>query len=160
MEFPIIDLLSTEACERWLLEHFHPDGLKCPRCGAGVKQAHPFRQTKKSRLQVYRCNHCLQVYNRYSRTVLEKRQVTVQQAVLLIRGVVQGEPSNRLAAELGLHEKTVLEIRHDLQDNARRLQPDTPLPDHATETDEMFHNAGEKRRRTLRPARPAAPSGE
>jgi hypothetical protein len=89
--------------------------------------------------------------------VFEKRQVTVQQAVLLIRGVVQGEPSNRLAAELGLHEKTVLESRHDLQENARRLQPGTPLPDYATETDEMFQNAGEKRGRTLRPRRPAPP---
>jgi transposase-like protein len=126
MEFPIVDLLGAEACERWLLEHLHPHGLKCPRCGAGVEEAHRFRQTKKSRLTVYRCNHCKQPYNLYSRTVFEKWQVTVQQAVLLIRGVVQGEPSNRLAAELGLHKKTVLDIRHDLQYNARRLQPDMP----------------------------------
>jgi hypothetical protein len=160
MEFAIVDLLGAEACEQWLLAHFHPNGLKCPRCGAGVAQAHRFRQTKKSHLTVYRGNECKQPYNLYSRTVFEKRQVTVQQAVLLIRGVVQGEPSDRLAAELGLHEKTVLEIRHDLQDNARRLQPDTPLPDQATETDEMFQNAGEKRRRTLRPGRPAAPSSQ
>src|SRR5574341_422378 len=144
MEFPIVDLLGAEACERWLLEHLHPNGWKCPRCGAGVEEAHRFRRTKKSRLTVYRCNHCQPPYNLYSRTVFEKRQVTVQQAVLLIRGVVQGEPSNRLAAELGLHEKTVLDIRHDLHDNARRLQPDTPLSDNATETDEMFQNAGKK----------------
>src|SRR5574341_837984 len=160
MEFPIVDLLGAEACERWLLEHLHPNGWKCPRCGAGVEEAHRFRRTKKSRLTVYRCNHCQPPYNLYSRTVFEKRQVTVQQAVLLIRGVVQGEPSNRLARKLGLHEKTVLDIRHDLQDNARRLQPNTPLPDEATETDEMFQNAGEKRRGTLRPRRPTPPPSE
>ena len=32
MEFPIIDLLSPEASEEWLLEYFHPAGLKCPKC--------------------------------------------------------------------------------------------------------------------------------
>ncbi|MDQ5853887.1 MAG: hypothetical protein M3380_17840, partial [Chloroflexota bacterium] len=50
--------------------------------------------------------------------------------------------------------------RHRLHARAADLQPETPLPDQATESDEMFQNAGEKRRRALRPRRPAAPPRE
>ena len=149
MEFPIIDLLSEEECEQWVAKHFHPNGLKCPRCGAGVEEAYHFRKTKRSGLMVYRCKHCLQPYNVYSRTVFEQRHLTAAQVIMLLRGVMKGEPSRTLAAELGLHEVTVLELRRDLQANAQLLQPESPLPDHQTETDEMFQNAGEKRRRTL-----------
>ena len=94
---------------------------------------------------VYRCTHCKQPYNLYSRTVFEQRHLTPEQVVLLLRGVLKGEQSTTLAAELGLNYKTVLSIRRDLHNNAIRLQPDTPLPDIQTETDEMFQNAGEKR---------------
>ena len=137
--------MDQQQCEEWIEEHFHPDGVKCPRCGAGRDEAHIFRQTKKSKLTVYRCNRCQQPYNLYSRTVFEQRHLTVQQVVLLLRGVLKGEPSTQLATELGLNYKTVLELRRDLQNNAIRLQPDSPLPDAQTETDEMFQNAGEKR---------------
>ena len=145
MEFPITELMDKDDCEQWIEEHFHPEELKCPRCGAGRDQAHVFRETKKSKLTVYRCNVCQQPYNLYSRTVFEQRHLTPQQVILLLRGILKGEPSNTLAAELGLNYKTVLEIRRELQNNAIRLQPDTPLPDEQTETDEMFQNAGEKR---------------
>jgi len=145
MEFPITDLLDETQSEAWVLAHFHPTGMRCPRCGEAVSNAHAFRRTTKSGLQVYRCNECKQAYNLYSGTVLQQRHLTPRQVVLLLRGIVKGEPSKTLAAELELHDTTVLEIRHDLQENARLQQPKTPLPDTATETDEMFQNAGEKR---------------
>ena len=50
-----------------------------------------------------------------------------------------------MARELGLARQTVQEIRKTIQANAERLQPEDPLPDEKTETDEMFQNAGEKR---------------
>ena len=68
---------------------------------------------------------------------------------MLVRGFVKGEPSTILAAELELHYNTVLELRHDLQDNARWYQPKTALSDRHSETAPngypMFQNAGEKR---------------
>ena len=67
------------------------------------------------------------------------------QVVLLIRGVLKGESSKMLSTELGINYKTILTLRHEIQANAEQLQPDTPLPDDETETDEMFQNAGEKR---------------
>jgi len=131
------------------MEHFHPEGLKCPRCQRAVSDAHEFRQTKRSRLTVYRCNQCGKTYNLYSGTVFQQRHLTPQQVVLLVRGFLKGEPSNVLAAELNVNYLTVLQLRRDVQDNARWMQPDTPLLDDQTETDEMFQNAGEKRGRTL-----------
>jgi transposase-like protein len=149
MEFPITDLLGNEQSERWLMAHFHPDGLKCPRCAAGVENGLPFRVTKKSGLQVYRCRDCQAIYNLYTGTLFAHRHLRPQQAVLLVRGVLKGEPSKVLAAELALDYITVLQLRRALQENAQRLQRETPLPDFEAESDELFQNAGEKRGRTL-----------
>ena len=62
-----------------------------------------------------------------------------------MRGICKGESSKELAAELQLNYGTVLSLRHAAQANAEAAQPDTPLSDEHTETDEMFQNAGEKR---------------
>jgi transposase-like protein len=148
MEFPITELLDTKACEEWVIAHLHPTGFRCPKCGAEREQAHPFRVTRRSQLQTYRCNECGQTYNLYSGTIFEQRHLTLRQVVLLLRGFVKGEPSTTLAAELAIHYSTVLALRHDFQDNARRHQPNTALTDHHSETDEMFQNAGEKRNRS------------
>ena len=78
--------------------------------------------------------------------MFEGSQLTPMQTILLLRGVLKGQSSAQLAREIGLTEKAVLKWRHRLQANAAWLQPDTPLPDQATESDEMFQNAGEKRR--------------
>ena len=66
-----------------------------------------------------------------------------------MRGFCKGESSQVLAAELHLNYGRVLSLRHTVQANAEKAQPDTPLLDQRTETNEMFQNAGEKRRRTL-----------
>jgi hypothetical protein len=50
-----------------------------------------------------------------------------------------------MAREIGVARQTVHDMRQAIQSNAERLQPDDPLPDQWTETDEMFQNAGEKR---------------
>ena len=149
MDFPIIDLLDDETCIAWLMEYFHPDGPRCPHCGAPHTESRFFRVNCGSGLEVYRCHGCDGVYHLYSGTVFEGSQLTPTQVVLLLRGVLQGQPSAQLAREIGLTEKTVLKWRHRLQANAERLQPDTPLADLETESDEMFQNAGEKRCGTL-----------
>lgn len=93
----------------------------------------------------YRYQGCQKVYNLYTGTVFQQRHLTPPQAVLLLRGICKGESSQVLVQELGLNYKTVLDLRHQIQANVEAHQPDTPLPDHETETDEMFQNAGEKR---------------
>jgi len=145
MEFPITELLSPEASEQWLLAYFHPDGLKCPKCQSPVERAGLFRVTRKSELKVYRCKDCKSIYNLYTGTVFAQRQLRPQQAVLLTRGVLKGEPSQVLAAELELNYVTVLQVRRKLHDNAQGWQSEEPLPDFEAESDELFQNAGEKR---------------
>ena len=145
MEFPITDLLDYESSVAWITLHFHPAGLKCPKCGAPKNQARNFRQTQCSDLVVYRCKQCGQTYNLYSGTIFEQTHLTPMQVVLLMRGICKGESSRVLAAELRLNYITVLNLRHEAQANAEKAQPDTALPDQHTETDEMFQNAGEKR---------------
>lgn len=145
MDFPIVDLLDDELSSQWLLKHFHPDGFNCPHCQAGLDQAREFRRTKTSQVMVYRCNVCQGTYNLYSRTVFEGRHFRPAQAVLLLRGVVKGTPTAEIAREIGVSRQTVHEVRRAIQANAQRGQPQSPLPDERTETDEMFQNAGEKR---------------
>ncbi len=145
MEFSITDLLDYDSSVAWIVQHFHPTGFNCPECGTSREQARIFRETEKSQLVVYRCNHCQSVYNLYTGTIFQQTHLTPMQVVLLMRGICKGETSQELAAELGLNYGTVLKLRHAVQANAEKLQPDTPLPDEHTETDEMFQNAGEKR---------------
>ena len=148
MEFPIAELLDYESSLEWLLEHFHPKGLQCPSCQETVEHSRKFRRTQTSELVVQRCNNCATAYNLYTGTVFQGSQWTPMQAVLLMRGICKGETTRELAAELDLNYKTVLGMRHKVHANAVREQPKTPLPDNHSETDEMFQNAGEKRKTT------------
>jgi transposase-like protein len=145
MEFPITDLLDYTSSVTWVTQYFHPTGFNCPECGAPWMQARVFRKTRRSELVVYRCRQCDMVYNLYTGTVFQQTHLTPKQVVLLMRGICKGESSKVLAAELKLNYVTVLTLRHLIQVNAEQSQPETPLPDQRTETDEMFQNAGEKR---------------
>jgi transposase-like protein len=149
MRFPITELLDDQESRRWIEEHFHPEGLKCPNCSSD--EARHFRTTETSRLRVYRCCHCDKTYNLYSKTVFEKKHLRPVQVVMLLRGVCKGESSAELADELCLSRTTVHEVRKQLQENAKGLQPDTLLQDEHAETDEMYQNAGEKRKAATRP---------
>lgn len=149
MDFPITDLMSEKASAEWIMEYFHPTGMWCPHCGAGWARAFAFRTTRKSQLTVYRCRECRGIYNLYSGTIFEARQLRPAQVVLLVRGVLKGESAATLARELGMSRTTITELRHLIQQNAAHLQTEVALNDHVVEADELFQNAGEKRRGIL-----------
>ncbi len=90
------------------------------------------------------------MYTVYTGTLFANKQLRPAQVILLLRGVCKGESTAGLSRELQVAYDTVHHLRQQLHANARRLQPNTPLPDAVTETDEMFQNAGEKRRKTQR----------
>jgi transposase-like protein len=148
MIFPVTKLLDEQSSEKWLLRHLHPQGLCCPACQASLKQARKFRAARCTKLTDYRCTHCGTVYNLYSGTIFARKQLRPQQVVMLVRGICKGEPSTTLAEENGVSWRTVHELRRVLQRNCYQMLPQTPLPDRDTETDELFQNAGEKRRKT------------
>lgn len=155
MDFPIVDLMDPEACYRFLVELLHPAGLACRRCGRadgmGVQARH------RAPVLDYRCRHCGCVFNAYSGTALERTRRLPSHWVLILRGVAQGTPTARLAREVGCDRKHLLELRHRLQELAARAAAGAGvLAGEVFEADEMFQNAGEKRRPTLRPRRSAA----
>jgi transposase-like protein len=146
IEFPIVDLMSSQSSYEWLLTYFHPEGIVCPHCRATIEEARKFRVTRSSQVPDYRCRVCDKTYNVYSGTVFEGRRLRPEQVVLLVRGIVKGEQAQILANEVGVCRQTVQAIRHHLQTNARRLQPESILDtNEETETDEMYQNAGEKK---------------
>ena len=100
--------------------------------------------TERSCLLVYRCLLCDGIYNLYSGTRFQGSHLRPSQVVMLLRGVCQGKPSAKIAREIEVGRHTVMALRHALQQHAEQMRPETPLPDHVTETDEMFQNAGEK----------------
>jgi transposase-like protein len=145
MDFPITELMDRQACVQWLEAYFHPAGLNCPHCQAGVDQANRFRRTKRSDLDVYRCKVCRGLYNLYSGTVFAGKHFTPEQTVLFLREVLQGKSTAKLARELKVSRTTALALRHRLHAQAEDAQTTEPLSDLEVETDEMFQNAGEKR---------------
>jgi transposase-like protein len=158
MDFPLKDYLDEEACYRKLVELLHPEGLACPRCGQpkhlGIHDRH-----REPALD-YQCGACGRVFNAWTGTVLQGTHRRPREILLILHGVATGEPTARMARELGCDRKHLLELRHRLQEHARRWLDRNPLDDAAVEADELYQNAGEKRRPARRPGRPAATAGQ
>jgi transposase-like protein len=146
MIFPITDLLDQQESEQWVQKHFHSRGLRCPGCHATIRSARQFRRLKCG-LVDYRCQKCQSVYNLYTGTIFAGSKLAPSQVVLLLRGFCKGEPATVLAEELALSRRSVHKWRQRLQQNAYLILSQTALRDAETETDEMFQNAGEKRRK-------------
>jgi transposase-like protein len=151
MIFPITELLDAQESVAWVEKYFHPKGLRCPRCGACRDHAREFRRQERGFVD-YRCHPCQRTYNLYTGTIFAGSNLEPRRVVLLVRGVCKGEPATVLAEELSLSRQCVSRWRKRLQANGHARLSSSALPDHDTETDEMFQNAGEKRRETYRSA--------
>ena len=155
MIFPITDLLDEQESDKWLQKYFHPHGLRCPGCGPTTRYARQFRTLKRG-LVDYRCQKCQRVYLLYTGTIFAGSNLEPRRVVLLLRGVCKGEPATLLAEELELSRRCVHKWRKRIQQNAYALLSQTRLRDMETETDEMFQNAGGKRRKARGSSRSAA----
>lgn len=154
MDFPIGNLMDSEACYRFLLDILHPDGLCCPGCRRSDAMAVHHRRHQP--VLDYRCRHCGSVFNAYTGTPLHKTHRSPTQLVLILRGICQGTPTAQLARELHCDRKHLLGLRHKLQELALRAATRSgPVAGQSTEADEMFQNAGEKRHSASRSRRPA-----
>jgi len=130
MDFPIAELLDEEKCLTWLINYFHPQGLQCPQCGAGRQEARHFRRLKRSGLPVYRCKRCAETYTVYTGTVFAGKHLRPDQVILLLRGFSRGEPSARLAREIGVSRFTVATLRRAIQhqpEEGSSASPPSPL---------------------------------
>src|SRR5439155_26570768 len=153
MDFPIEGLMDERSCYQRLLAALHPHGLRCPAC----HEDKTFGVQRRGRDPVldYRCRGCGCVFNAFTGTLLQKTHRSCSQWVLILRGVSQGTSTARLARELKCSRGHLLELRHKLQSNAEADRQRSALPDRVVEADEMYQNAGEKRRKTHGSARSA-----
>src|SRR5215210_3937489 len=111
IDFPIDELLDEEACLRWLERRLHPDGLRCLRCGDGRRRV----AQQNGSWTAWRCKACGRYYTLLSGTVFEKTRQPPSKLVLLLRGIAKGEPTARLARELGIGRVRLHELRKRIQ---------------------------------------------
>jgi hypothetical protein len=112
--------------------------------------------TRERLLLEYQCSDCGRVFNAWTGTTLQGTHRSPREILLILHGVATGEPTARLARELNCDRKHLLDLRHRLQEHARRWLDRNPLDDAAFEADEMDQDAGEKRDSARRPGRFAA----
>ena len=160
MDLPVLDLMDETACYLQPLDLFHPHGLTCPRCGGGRDRYGVPRHRHGSPVVDYRGRDCHRVFHLFTGTPWQGTRRSPARILLILRGFAKGTPTAELARELKASRPHLLELRHAVQARAAAAAAATPLPDAAVEADEVYQNAGEKRRAAPRPGGPAATAGE
>jgi transposase-like protein len=141
IDFPITELLADSICTIWRERHLHPRGLVCPRCGHSERRV--FRA--HGHFPAYRCRACDGYSTLLTGTVFAKTRQRPATLVLLLRGIAQGEPTARLARELGLSRKQLHTLRQRIQANLNETAPTEVRRGAAFEADELYQNAGEQK---------------
>jgi transposase-like protein len=141
IDSPIAELLDDSVCTLWLERHLHPQGLTCPHCGHSDKRL--FRA--RGHFPAYRCRAYDGYYTLLTGTVFAKTQQRPATLVLLLRGIAKGEPTARLARELGLSRKQLHTLRRRIQANLNETAPTGVMTGTAFEADDLYQNAGEKK---------------
>ena len=141
IDFPITELLDDSICTLWLERHLHPEGLRCPGCGSMERRL--FRD--QGHFPAYRCRGCRGYYTLLTGTAFANTRQRPATLVLLLRGMAKGEPTARLARELGLSRKQLHTLRQRIQANLNATAPTDVMTGTAFEADELYQNAGEKK---------------
>ena len=155
-DFPIGELMDDGACLQWLERELHPGGLRCPRCGSRSRREFRMEQA----FPCYRCLDCERPYTVVTGTAFQKTRQRPATVVLLLRGIAQGVSTAQLSRELKLSYKQTLTLRQRLQENANETAPQSQMQGKHFESDEVYQNSGEKKRRSPRPRRPAPAEGK
>ena len=121
-----------------------PEGLTCPHCGCAERRL--FRA--QGQFPAYRCRACDGYYTLLTGTVFAKTRQRPATLVLLLRGIAKGEPTARLARELGLSRKQLHTLRQRIQANLNATAPTGVMPGTAFEADELL---SERRGKKARP---------
>ena len=141
IDFPIAELLDESICLLWLERHLHPDGLACPHGHSPERRL--FRQ--QGAFPAYRCRACDGDSTLLTNTVFAKTRQRPATLVLLRRGMAKGEPTARVARELGMSRKQLHTLRQRVQMNLHHTAPVEVMTGTAFEADELYQNAGEKK---------------
>jgi transposase-like protein len=154
IDFAITELLDDSLSLMWLEQHLHPDGLQCPRCGSTARRL--FRD--QGHFPAYRCQACDDYYTLLTGTVFAKTRQRPATLVLLLRGIAKGEPTARLARELGLSRKQLHTLRERIQTNLNATAPTDMMMGTTLEADALYQNAGENKHASSRSHRSTPPA--
>jgi transposase-like protein len=146
--------MDDSICTLWLERYLHPQEWTCPRCGSCTRCL--FRA--QEHIPAYRCRACDGYYTLLTGTVFEKTRQRPATPMLLLRGIGKGEPTARLARELGLSRKQLHTLRRRIQANLNDTAPTGVIAGTAFEADELYQNAGEKKHAASRRQRSATPA--
>jgi transposase-like protein len=141
IDFPIAELLDDSICLLWLERSLHAEGFNCPQCGSVERRL--FRA--QGHFPASRCRACDGYDTLLTGTVFAKTRQRPATLVLLLRGIAKGEPTARLARELGVSRKQLHTLRRRIQANLHETAPTGVMPGTAFEADELYQNAGEKK---------------
>src|SRR5687768_4435998 len=139
IDFPITALLDESLCTLWLERHLHPNGVRCPHCASTERRL--FHE--QGYFPAYRCRTCHGYYTLLTGTVFEKTRQRQATLVLLLRGIAKGEPTARLARELGLSRKQLHTLRPRIQTHLNASAPTGVMRGTTFEADARSQNAGE-----------------
>jgi transposase-like protein len=145
IDFPIGERMDDSICILWLERHLHPSGRTCPHCGHAERRF--FRA--QGHFPAFRCRACEGYYTLLTGTAFAKTRQRPSTLVLLLRGIAKGEPTARLARELGVSRKQLHTLRHRIQANLNATAPTEVMAGTAFEADELYQNAGEKKHTPL-----------
>ena len=143
LPFPIEELMDEQKCYEFLKEVLHPDGLSCPEGHALPPEQAPHDRTRAP-VMTYRCRACGRVFNIFSQTVPRNISFSCREIVLLLRGIVQGDPTRHIAQEMGRDYGNLLKWRHRLQKQGLSNRLAVQLSDEEVEVDEVYQNSGHK----------------
>jgi hypothetical protein len=126
IDFPIAELLDDSICLLWLERHLHAEGFKCPRCGSVKRRL--FRD--QGHFPAYRCRACEGYSTLLTGTVFANTRQRPATLVLRLRGMAKGEPTARLARELGFSRQQLHPLRQRVQGNLAAIsaQDTAPMP--------------------------------
>jgi transposase-like protein len=141
IDFPIAELLDDRSCLIWLERHLHPNGFACPHCYRPERRL--FRQ--QGDFPAYHCRVCDGYSTLLTNTVFAKTRQRPATLVLLLRGLAKGEPTARVARELGLSRKQLHTLRQRVQRHLHDTAPAEVMTGTAFEADERSQNAGENK---------------
>jgi transposase-like protein len=138
--FPLGELRDDSICTLWLERHLHPDELTCPPCGHSERRL--FRA--QGQFPAYRCRACDGSDTLLTGTVFAQTRQRPATLGLLLRGIAKGEPTARLARELGPSRKPLHTLRQRIQADLNATAPTGVMPGPTFEADEWSQHAGEK----------------
>jgi hypothetical protein len=121
-DFPLTAALDDRASLLGLERHLHPDGLPCPRCRSTARRL----CRAQGDVPAYRWRACAGDETRRPGTVVAKTRPRAAPLRRRRRGVATGEPTARLARELGLSRPPLPTLRQRRQPPGHATAP-TPL---------------------------------